>query len=437
MPEWYVSGSLLIVVMLALMFVGMPAGLAMGLTSAILVAVFISPNNLIALATVALERGTANEFIVAPLFIFMACLVAYSGAAEDAYIAASRWLNRLPGSLALSSTAACTVFAGVSGSSVADALTVGTFAIPQMVKHGYDKRLAVGAVATAGTLGILFPPSISMVIFGIITETSIGQLFIAGIIPGFMLSFTIMAYIYVVARLNPAAAPSAGSFTWRERFESLRPVWAILALIGLVMGSMYSGVATVTEAAGIGAAGALVITLAKHQLNWHRTVESLRRAAETTAMVALLLVGGFTLSYVAAALGIAHGLAEWLQASNLNPLHVILLFNLLLLVLGAPLETSTLIVITMPLLFESFKKMGFDPLWLGVLTTINSEIGTISPPSGLVLFAMKRITPQGFTTRDLFMSVLPFNGLLLLFLLLMIAFPQFSTWLPSQMKPVR
>src|SRR5919202_723489 len=165
MPEWYWSALLLVGLMLGLMAIGTPAGFAMGLTAALMIVVFLGPANLLVLANVAFDRGTENEFIVAPLFIFMAAFVAYSGVAEDAYIAAARWLNRLPGSLALASTAACTVFAGVSGSSVADALTVGTFAIPQMVKHGYSKRLAVGSVATAGTLGILLPPSISMVIF--------------------------------------------------------------------------------------------------------------------------------------------------------------------------------------------------------------------------------------------------------------------------------
>ncbi|HYU21357.1 MAG TPA: TRAP transporter large permease subunit, partial [Chloroflexota bacterium] len=233
---------------------------------------------------------------------------------------------------------------------------------------------------------------------------------------------------------NPRLAPPAGSFTWRQRFEAIGPVWAILALFGLVMGSMYTGVATTTEAAAVGAAGAFVLMALKHRLTWSRMVDSLRRAAETTAMVAMLLLGGFSLSYVAASLGIAHGLAEAILASNLTPLEVILLYNLLLLILGAPLETSTLIVITMPLLFETFKKLGFDPLWLGVLTTINSEIGSISPPSGLVLFAVKRIAPLGFTTRDLFMAVLPFNVVLVLFLIAMIAFPGLSTWLPSQMK---
>ncbi|HWP28893.1 MAG TPA: TRAP transporter large permease [Chloroflexota bacterium] len=433
MLEWYWSGLIMVTLMLGLMFIGMPAGLAMGLTSVIMITAFLGPNNLLVLANVALDRGSDNQFLVAPLFIFMAAFVAYSGVAEDAYIAVARWLNRLPGSLALASTGACAAFAGVSGSSVADALTVGTFAIPQMIKHGYNARLAVSSVATAGTLGILIPPSISMVIFGIITETSIGQLFIAGIIPGILLALVLMGYIVIVCALNPKLAPPAGAFSWRERFEALRPLWAITLLFVLVMGSMYFGIATTTEAAAVGAGGAFLLMLLRRRFTWQRFVDSLGRAAETTSMVALLLLGGFSLSYVAAALGIAHGLAEAILDTGLSPVAVIILYNVLLLVLGAPLETSTIIVITMPLLFPAFVRLGFDPLWLGVLTTINSEIGTVSPPSGLVLFAMKGIAPKDYTTRDLFLGVLPFNLVLLGFLIVVIAFPPLATWLPSQM----
>jgi tripartite ATP-independent transporter DctM subunit len=238
----------------------------------------------------------------------------------------------------------------------------------------------------------------------------------------------------VVSALKPHLAPAAGHFTWRERLESLLPVWGIIALFVLVMGSMYAGIATPPEASAIGATGAFLLMLFKRRLTWSRFVEALLRSAETTAMVTLLLLGGFALSYVASTMGIAHGLSQAITDSNLSPLAVILAYNLLLILLGTALETSTIIVITMPLLFPAFMKLGFDPLWLGVLTTINAEIGTISPPSGLVLFAIKGIAPKDFTTKDLYMAVLPFNVVVALFLIVMIAFPELSTWLPGQMK---
>lgn len=431
---WYWGAILIVGLLLVLMFTGMPAGFAMGLTAIILTVVFLGPNNLIVLANNAFTRGTENEFIVAPLFIFMAGLVAYSGVAEDAYNAAARWLNRLPASLALSTTAACAVFAGVSGSSVADSITVGTFAIPSMIRHGYDKRLSVGTVAAAGTLGILFPPSVAMVIFGIITETSIGQLFIAGIVPGLMLSLILMGYHVVNAMLKPQLAPPAGSFTWRERLESLLPVWGILALLLIVVGTMYTGIATTPEASAFGAVGAFVLLALKSKLTWPRLAEALRRSAETTAMVAFLLVGGLSLSFVAASMGVAHGIAAALLESHLSPLAIVLIYNVLLFILGAPLETATIIVITMPLIFPALVAFGINPLWIGVMTAVNSEIGTICPPSGLVLFAIKSLLPKGFTTRDLFASALPFIAVLGGFLLLIIAFPVLSTWLPSTMR---
>ncbi len=434
MPDWYWATALLLGLMLGLMFIGMPAGLAMALTSAILVSVFLGPEHLVVLANTALDRATDYQFVVAPLFIFMAALVAYSGVAQEAFEAAARWMNRLPGSLALASTAGCALFAAVSGSSVATALTIGVFAIPQMLRAGYDRRLAVGSVATAGTLGILIPPSISMVIFGVITETSVGQLFIAGIVPGILLALVLMAYILVVCARHPELAPPSGHFTWRQRFEALGHVWGIIALFALVMGSMYFGIATPVEASAVGATGAFILMALKSQLTWPRFVDALRRSAETTAMVSLLLLGGFTLSFVAASMGIAHGLSRAITDSNLPPMAIILGYNLLLILLGTALETSTIIVITMPLLFPAFKTLGFDPLWLGVLTTINAEIGTISPPSGLVLFAVKGIAPSGFTTNDLYRAVLPFNILVGIFLLAMIMFPELSTWLPSLMR---
>ena len=431
--EWYWLALILVVLLSFALATGMPAAFAMGLTSAVFMILFLGPAHLIQIANIAYARGTDDLFIVAPLFVLMASLAAYSGVAEAAYNAATRWFNRVPGSLAVSSTAACTAFAAVSGSAVATAVTIGLFAIPEMIKKGYDKRLAVGSVAAAGTLGILIPPSISMIIFGIITETSIGQLFIAGIIPGIITSTMIMAYTVLLARFKPQLAPRAGAFTWKERFSSLRSIWGIMVLFALVMGSMYTGAATPTEAAAVGATGAFLLMALNRQISRSRLAEALIRSAQTTAMVTFLLVGGFVLSYVVARAGIAHGLSRVLVESGLKPWMVIVAYNLLLILLGTALETSTIIVITMPILFPTFKAMGFDPLWLGVLTTINSEIGTISPPAGLVLFSMKSVTPPEVTMSDIMWGVTPFCFVLTASLILMMIFPSLSTWLPSLM----
>jgi tripartite ATP-independent transporter DctM subunit len=417
-----------------LLCIGMPAAFALGLTSAIMVVLFLGPASLIQLPQIAFSRGSENLFIVAPLFVLMGHLVVYSGVAEAAYTAAQRWLNRLPGSLAVSSTAAATAFGAVSGSSVACALTIGSFAIPEMIKRGYDKRLAVASVATAATLDSLIPPSIALIIFGIITETSIAHLYVAGIIPGLFLAGLLMAYQIGLAKLRPDLSPPGGYFTWRQRYTSLGPIWGIVVLFALVMGSMYTGIATAAEAAAVGATGALLLTVINRQMNGRKLVDALFRAARTTAMVMFLLAGGFALSYVAAATGVAHGISEWLVQSNLPPWAVILAYMLLLIILGFPLETGTIVVITMPILFPAFERMGFDPLWLGVITTINAQIGTISPPAGLVLYAIKSVCPPEVAMGDIMKGMLPFCAVLAVGLAIVMLFPAMSTWLPSQMK---
>lgn len=432
--EWYWSTTIMLGLLAVLLAIGMPAAFALGLTSVIMIVAFLSPALLIQIPSIAFNRGSENMFIVAPLFILMGHLVVYSGVAEAAFTAAQRWFNRVPGSLAVSSTAAATAFGAVSGSSVACALTVGSFAIPEMIKRGYDKRVAVASVATAATLDSLIPPSIALIIFGVITETSIAHLYVAGIIPGLFLAGLLAAYQIGLAKLRPDLSPPAGSFTWRERFASLGPVWAIVVLFVLVMGSMYAGIATAAEAAAVGATGAMLITVINRQMTWQRLLDALYRAARTTAMVMFLLVGGFSLSYVAATTGVAHGISEWLLQSNFPPWLVILAYMLLLIILGFPLETGTIVVITMPILFPAFLRMGFDPLWLGVITTVNAQIGTISPPAGLVLYAIKSVCPPDVTMNDIMQGMLPFCAVLGAGLAILMLFPELSTWLPSQMK---
>lgn len=433
LPPWQWTTAIMLAILTVLFVIGVPAGFAMGLTAIIMLVLFLGPAPLARLWDIAFSRGSDDVFLVAPLFIFMAAMVAYSGVAEAAFTAAQRWLNRLPGSLAVSSTAASTLFGAVSGSSVACALTIGSFAIPEMMRRGYDKRLAVASVATAATLDSLIPPSIALVIFGIITETSIGHLYIAGIVPGLVIAGLLATYQIGVAKLRPDLAPPAGSFTWRERFSSLGPVWGIGALFILVMGSMYTGIATVVEAAAVGAAGATILTLINRQMTLPRFVDALRRSAETTAMVMFLLIGGFSLSYVAATTGMAHGISSALLDSGLSPWLILLGYNLLLILLGFPLETGTIVVITMPILFPAFTHMGFDPLWLGILTVLNGQIGTISPPAGLVLFAIKSVCPPSVTMADINLGMLPYVVVLFIGFAIIWLFPQLSTWLPSQM----
>ena len=431
--EWYWHALVLFGMVVGFLLLGMPVAFGLGLAGVVGTLIFLSPAQLIQMGHIAFGRGTENVFIVAPLFILMAGLVARSGVAEQAFRASTKWLNWVPGSLAAGTVLACTAFAAVSGSSPLTAATIGYVAVPEMLKHQYDKRLAVGAVSAGGTLGILIPPSVVMIIFGVITETSIAHLFIAGVIPGLVLSALLILYVIVRCKLNPSLAPAGEPTTWRERWRSLRGIWAILLLFAGVMGSMYLGIATPTEAAAVGAGGALALALFYRQMTWQRFWDVLVKSAQTTAMVVFLIIGGFTLSYVLSALGVAHGVVEDLLGAGVRPWQAMLVYTIVLLILGGLMDPVSMIVITLPLAFPVLKGMGYDPLWLGVVVTILVEIGMITPPVALNNFILQSVVPKEVTGDDIVMGSLSYVGVLLVGMLLVMAFPSLSTWLPSLM----
>lgn len=428
---WYWAALLVVVLLFVFMALGVPVAFSLGLTAAVATFFLLGPKLLINVANIAFEKGADNLFIVAPLFIFMAAVVAYSGVAEQAFTAAHRWLNRMPGALASSSLVACTAFAAISGSSPATSATVGYFAIPEMLRHGYNRRLAAGTIAAGGTLGILIPPSVTMILYGIITETSIAKLFIAGILPGLMLSGLMIAYTTLVATLKPDVAPAAPRFTWRERFTSLKGIWGVLFLFMAVLGSIYFGIATPSESAAIGAGGALLLTWLTGRMTWARLWEATTKSARVTAMVMFLIFGGFTLSYVVSSLGIGHGLARLLLDSGLRPWTIMIGYNILLMLLGTLMEPAAMMVLTLPILFPVFLQMGFDPVWLGVIITINAELGMITPPFGLNLFVLKSVVPSEVQLSDIVLGSLPYAVVLLLGLALVMAFPEIALVLPA------
>jgi C4-dicarboxylate transporter DctM subunit len=432
--EWYVSGPAIIAMLLVFVGLGVPVAFSMGLSGVVSVLLFLPPSRLHNLGNIFYDRGTEFTFVVVPMFILMAALIAQSGLAAASYTAAQRWLNRLPGSLAASSIAAATAFAAISGSSPATAATIGLVAVPEMLKRGYSARMATGAVAAGGTLGALIPPSVVMIIYGIVTETSIGKLFIAGIVPGLLLSGLLILYTVVWARLAPGHAPSLGRVSWRARWSSLKPLWGVIALFFAVMGSIYSGAATVEEAAAVGVAMAFIAAVMNREMTLARLVESLLQAARTSAMVMFLLGCGFFLSFLMASLNVPQGLAELALASGVNRWMLFLGFNVILLVLGFVMESISIMIIFMPLVFPLFVKMGFDPIWIGVVTTVNVEIGMITPPVGLNLFVLRSVLPADVSTRDVLMGGLIYTIPMLAGLGVVIAFPELSTWLLATME---
>jgi C4-dicarboxylate transporter DctM subunit len=432
--EWYWLGLMMFAILVAFLMIGVHVAFALGLTGSIMVYLFLSPNMLFQLARISFEVASTHLFIVAPLFILMAGLVSQSDVAEKAFNAATKWLNWLPAPLAVSTVAACTMFSSISGSSPATAAAIGYTAVPEMLRHGYDKRLSVGVVAAGGTLGILIPPSVVMIIFGIITETSIGALFMAGIIPGLMMSSLLMLYVVLHSKRYPIKRRESMVVTWADRMSSLNGVWPIALLFVTVIGVIYSGIATPTEAAAIGATAAVLLTLPRKGVGLTGLGQVLVRAAQTTSMIMFLIICGTFFGFVISMLGIAHETVTLLVASEISPWTVLICYVVILLVLGCLIDPASMMVITLPLAFPVLKQLGFDPIWIGVIVTIAVEIGMITPPVGLNLFVLQGVVPKEITTKDIALGALPFVLVLILGLVLVMIFPGIATWLPSVLR---
>jgi tripartite ATP-independent transporter DctM subunit len=287
----------------------------------------------------------------------------------------------------------------------------------------------VGIVAAGGTLGILIPPSVVMIIYGIITETSIGALFTAGILPGLLFSLLLSAYVIWRSRRDRTGETMA--VAWPERLASLRGVWPIMVLFAAVMGAIYSGIATPTEAAAIGAGAALLLTFGRKGMGFAGLDTVLIRTAQTTAMILLLIICGSFFGFVVAAVGVAHGIVETLTAAQVQPIWVLLGYILVLLILGCFMDPASMLVITLPIAFPVLKRLGFDAVWLGVLVTIAVEVGMITPPVGLNLFVLKGVVPRHISSQDIAVGSLPFVLVLLLGLAIVLAFPGIAVWLPK------
>ncbi len=427
-----IIAALIIFILIVLLGLGTPIAFCLGFMGVVGVLSFVDVGALYQIAEIAADSGTNLFMLTLPLFILMAEVVSFAGVGDDLYEATHDWLSWLPGGLAISSIATCTGFAAISGSSPATAATVGLIAIPEMTKRGYNRKLAVGAIAAGGTLGILIPPSITMIIYGIITEVSIGKLFIAGIIPGILLALILSGAIAGAVTLNPSLAPRIASVSWKQRFRSLSKVWAFVLLAISIVGSIYAGIATPTESAAIGASLSIFIALLYRRLSIKALHGALLRTVGVTAMIMFLVIGGHVMAFLLSTLTIPQYVTEAIMTLNASKWLVMIIINAVLLVMGCLLDPMAIMVITLPILFPIVTQLGFDPVWFGIIVTINVEIGMITPPVGLNLFILKGSVP-GVTMRDLVGGALPFALLLGVGLLLIMVFPSLATWLPGRM----
>ncbi|AOS78441.1 MULTISPECIES: TRAP transporter large permease [Hydrogenophaga] len=379
------------------------------------------------------ETGFAYVLSVIPLFVLMGNFVARAGMARELFNAANAFVGHRPGGLAMASIIASGGFGSICGSSIATAATMTRVAFPEMKAHGYKESLATGAIASGGTLGILIPPSTILVIYGIITETDIGKLFIAGILPGIVaIACLCLAVVFVTWR-DPAAGPPAERFTWRQRLAAIRGIWGVALLFALVIGGIYGGVFTATEGAGVGAAGAFFFALARRTLTPRLLLEVLIESSRTTAMLFTILIAAMVFTNFINFTSMPADLRDFVLQFSPEPIMVVVVMMGIYLVLGMVMEELAIVLLTIPVFFPVIMGLGFDPVWFGILIVTIVEIGMISPPVGLNLFVINSLLPQ-VKLMTIYRGVWPFVFADVVRLGILIAFPVIALWLPGFMN---
>jgi tripartite ATP-independent transporter DctM subunit len=372
-----------------------------------------------------------------PLFIFMAMILERAGVADDLYTMMHRWMGPVRGGLAMGTVLICAIFAAMSGISATATVSMGLIALPAMLKRNYDKIIALGCISGGGALGILIPPSVPMILYATLTGESIGGLFAGGILPGLLLTLIFILYIgircFFQRDLGPAL-PKEERATWKEKFISLKAVALPIMIIVMVLGSIYAGVCTATEAAALGCLGAIISAGVYRRLTWALVKESCYRTASLTAMIIWILIGAYCFTSVYTGTG-AHELMEHLLLSIPGGRYAILFtMQIVFFILGCILDPAGIIMICTPVFVPVIKALGFDPLWFGVLFIMNMEMGYLTPPFGFNLFYMKAIAPPGVTMTDIYRSIVPYVILQGIGLVIVIIFPQIALWLPSLMN---
>ncbi|MBX3627839.1 MAG: TRAP transporter large permease subunit [Rhizobacter sp.] len=379
--------------------------------------------------------GTASSWTLTalPLFIWMGEILFRTRVSQDMFRGLAPWMQTLPGRLLHTNVAGCTLFAAVSGSSAATCATIGKMSLPELARRGYPETMALGSLAGAGTLGLLIPPSIIMIVYGVSADVSISRLFIAGVIPGILLALIFSGYIALWSWRHPGLIPPADPpMPWRERWAASRGLVPVVLLIAGVLGSIYSGIATATEAASLGVVGSLLISAAQGSLNWPTFRDSLLGGTRLYCMIALILAGAAFLTLSMGYIGLPRHLAEWIGGLQLSPLALLAALTLFYIVLGCFLDGISMVVLTMGVVLPTIQKAGIDLLWFGVFIVIVVEMAQVTPPVGFNLFVLQGMTGRGigYIAR----ATLPFFLLMVLMLVLLYLFPQMVSFLPTQMR---
>ncbi|WP_323039670.1 TRAP transporter large permease [Gemmobacter sp.] len=422
-----------LVVLFVLLFAGIPISFALVIVGVVGVTAIIGFDPAMAmLGQVFFDTARSYSLSVVPLFLLMGNLIVQSGVADEIYDAAYAWLRHRKGGLAMATIAACGGFSSVCGSSLATAATMGRIALPAMRRHGYSDSLATGAIAAGGTLGIIIPPSVILVIYGILTQQDIGKLFLAGLIPGLLGVLGYMIAVRLSLWMRPEQLVAEDKLPLMARIAALKGVLPALVLFAFVLGGIYLGAFTATEAAGMGAAGALLLTAVRGKLTLRATLTTLFDTGKTTAAMFFILMGAlYFMNYVNLS-GLSSDIRSFVLGLNLPPMGVIVLIGIMLLILGALLESLSMVLLVVPVLFPIVTQLGFDPIWFGIFIVVAAELSYITPPMGMNVFVL-RVVARDVPVGQIFTGVTPFVIMDLVRLALLVLMPWLALVIPNSM----
>jgi tripartite ATP-independent transporter DctM subunit len=420
--------------MFFLLALGLPVAFVLGGLAAVFTTLFWGPESLFIVVARTFAMMQTTTLVAAPLFVLMATVLERSGVAEDLFEVMYRWIGSIKGGLAVGTVLACTIIAAMSGIASTGVVMMGVMALPAMLKRGYDKRLATGCILAGGVLGPLIPPSISLVLYGTIAKVSIGALFAGGMGAGILCSFLIIGYILIRCYMNPELGPPIPPeerFDLKAKIASLKGVILPLLLIGAVLGSIYSGIATPTEAAAVGALGAFICSAIHRRLNWKLISDVAKSTIQVQGFIMWILFSAQAFASVYMGLGAATLVTRLVETYEIGWWTMLIAIQVVWFLLGCVIDAWSILMITLPILMPLIPIYGFDPVWLGVLYAVNTQTGYLTPPFGAMLFMMKGIAPKEVTMTDIYQSITPFVLTQLVCLALCIVFPAVITWLPN------
>ncbi|MFD0916074.1 TRAP transporter large permease [Pseudahrensia aquimaris] len=433
----FTIGTVAFLGLFVLLILTVPIGFAMGLVGLVGMAAIIGWGPALSLfGTTVYENTVTYSLSIIPLFVLMGSVASRCGLSKELYAAFNAWFGAFRGGLALATIGACGAFAAICGSSVATAATMSQVALPEMQRYKYAESLSTGSIAAGGIIGILIPPSVVLVLYGVLTETSIGDLFIAGFLPGILTIIGFMLVISIVTRIWPEMGAAGEKTSTREKFAALGRTWAILLLFLLVIGGIYFGVFTPTEAAGIGAVGAFGLSALRGRLTFANASAALMETVQTTAMIFTILIGALTLNNLIVFSGIAGALSGFVSGLDMSPMAIMAIILLIYLVMGCFLDALAMILLTVPIFFPIVTALGFDPVWFGIIVVMVVELGLITPPIGMNVFVIKGMAPH-VKLYSIYVGVIPFVLAQLVLIVAVFLIPEIALWLPETARAFR